>query len=227
MKRSLKYYVDNILSNELGQKPAIYDRAFYPLNSDIRNHICMAKKALGLSKFDQENLKLKINEWKKTKSDSWFYFRPYQVAENPEVDSLDCCDSANVPVNIEKCLPLEKPILYVHQDLWQKNLLLRYGNLLTLMDATYKTTKYSVPLFFLCVKTNVSYTVVGEFIVQSEDCENIFEALSVISSWSPDWKPQFFKLTIQKQRWLQLLSYSQVLNCTYVIFTGNKLGRGG
>ena len=52
VKRSLKYYVDSILSKELSQKPALYDRAFYPLNSDIRNHISMAKKALDLSKFD-------------------------------------------------------------------------------------------------------------------------------------------------------------------------------
>ena len=192
VKSSLKCYVNSILSKELGQKPALYDRAFYPLNSDIRNHICMAKKALDLSKFDQENLKLKIDEWKRTKSDSQFYFRPYQVAVHSKADSLDSCGSANASVNTEESLQLEKPILYVHQDQWQKDLLLRYGNLLTLMDATYKTTKYSVPLFFLCVKTNVSYTVVGEFIVQSEDCENIFEALSVISNWNPDWKPQFF-----------------------------------
>ena len=161
----------------------------------------MAKKALDLSKFDQENLQLKINEWKKTKSDSQFYFQPYQVAANSKVDSLDSCGSANAPVNTEEGLQLEKPILYVHQDQWQKDLLIRYGNLLILMDATvatYKTTKYSAPLFFLCVKTNGLYTVVGEFIVQSEDCENIL--VEVISNWNPDWKPQFFKKDKSEKR---------------------------
>ena len=39
---------------------------------------------------------------------------------------------------------------------WQKELLTRYGNTVTLMDATYKTTKYSIPLFFVCVKTNAN-----------------------------------------------------------------------
>ena len=63
---------------------------------------------------------------------------------------------------------------------------------MTLMDATYKTTKYSVPLFLLCVKTNVSYSVVAKFIVQSESAENIREALTVISSWNPKWQPRFF-----------------------------------
>jgi len=33
---------------------------------------------------------------------------------------------------------------------WQKELLTRYGNTLTLIDATYRKTKYSIPLFF-CV----------------------------------------------------------------------------
>jgi len=86
------------------------------------------------------------------------------VAANSKVDSLDSCGSANAPVNTEDFVKLEKPFLYVHQDQWQKDLLLRYGNLLTLMDATYKITKYSIPLFFLCVKTNVVHSF-GEFIV--------------------------------------------------------------
>ena len=45
------------------------------------------------------------------------------------------------------------------------------------MDATYKTTKYySMPLFFVCVKTDVCYLVVAEFIIQSETSEDIYEA---------------------------------------------------
>ena len=59
------------------------------------------------------------------------------------------------------------------------------------MDATYKTTKYSIPLFFVCVKTNVSYSVVAEFI-QSETTEYICEALSILKSWNPEWNPQFY-----------------------------------
>ena len=39
----------------------------------------------------------------------------------------------------------------------------RYGNEMTLLDATYKTTRYNLPLFFLVVKTNVNYAVVGGF----------------------------------------------------------------
>ena len=170
--RSLRYYVDNILSKEIGQKPNDHDRAFYPLKQDIINHINQAKRAADLSKFDQENLHLKVKEWQKDNPTSSFYYRPFGSKENETV--------AN------------QTLLYIHQEEWQKDLLKIYGNTITLMDATYKTTKYSVPLFFLCVKTNVNYTVVAEFIIQSETIEQIFEALSIIKSWNPDWNPKFF-----------------------------------
>ena len=62
------------------------------------------------------------------------------------------------------------------------------------MDATYKTTKYSMPLFFVCVKTNVCYSVVAEFIIQSETSEDIYEALSVLKTWNPNWNPKFYLL---------------------------------
>ena len=42
-------------------------------------------------------------------------------------------------------------MLFVYQEPWQKRLLARYGNELSLLDATYKTTRYELPLFFLCL----------------------------------------------------------------------------
>lgn len=63
----------------------------------------------------------------------------------------------------------ESKFMFVHQADWQQRLLLRYGSELVLMDATYKTTKYSIPLFFICVHTNVGYTVVAEFLCQNKD----------------------------------------------------------
>ena len=45
------------------------------------------------------------------------------------------------------------------------------------MDATYKTTKYELPLFFIAVKTNVGYSPVADFVVQSETTDQIAEAL--------------------------------------------------
>ena len=42
------------------------------------------------------------------------------------------------------------------------------GNRIVLLDATYKTTNYSISLFFVAVKTNVKYMVVGSFAIQEE-----------------------------------------------------------
>ena len=86
----------------------------------------------------------------------------------------------------------KQQLLWVHQTDWQKQLLVRYGNVISLIDATYKTTKYELALFFICVRTNVGYSVVAEFIVQSESADNIKEALRKLKSWNPDWDPRFF-----------------------------------
>ena len=83
IKHSLKYYVDNSLSKEIGRKPCAGDRAFYPLNEDIRNHVSKAKRALELSKYEHENLRLKIEEWKKDNPQS-FFFRPFHSTSESE-----------------------------------------------------------------------------------------------------------------------------------------------
>ncbi len=82
--------------------------------------------------------------------------------------------------------------LFVHQDVWQQRLLARYGSDLVLLDATYKTTKYALRLFFLCVHTNVGYKVVVEFICEYKDAESIAEALGIIRCWNLSWNPSFF-----------------------------------
>ena len=57
------------------------------------------------------------------------------------------------------------------------------------MDATYKTTRYDVPLFFVCVRTNVGYQTVAEFVVQRESEERILEAINILKEWDPSWNP--------------------------------------
>ena len=73
-----------------------------------------------------------------------------------------------------------------------KRLLERYGNTMCLLDTTYKTTRYDLSLLFICIRTNVAYIVVAEFITQQEDAEHISEALQQLQCWNPSWKPEFF-----------------------------------
>ena len=174
VKRSLKYYVDNFLCKEIGHKPHPHDSAFYPLKQDITNHINMAKKSIDMSTFDQENMRKKVEEWEKSKLKSSFYFRPYgkKAAENESGE--------------------EQNFLNVHQEEWQKEFLTTFGNTITLTNATYKTTKYSIPLFFLCVKIKVNNTVVTEYVIQLENTNHIFEALSIIKSRTPNRDQKYF-----------------------------------
>ena len=60
-----------------------------------------------------------------------------------------------------------------------KILYCRYPRLV-LMDATYKTCKLALPLFFLVVKTNVGYSVIAKFVIQHEGMKSIAEALGIL-----------------------------------------------
>ena len=80
----------------------------------------------------------------------------------------------------------------MHQENWQQQILEKYGNIIAMIDATYKTTRYDLALFFVCVRTNVGYMVIAEFIVQAETSELISEALNVLKSWNPGWHPKYF-----------------------------------
>ena len=159
------------------------DRAYNPTDKDISNHVYIAKRKLVLlSSLDQENACMKIEAWKKSNPQASFFFRPYKE------DSSDGCDQQVLPHQASSPC---NTLLYIHQEKWQKELLVKYGNTMSLLDATYKTMKYELPLFFLCVHTNVGYLVVADFIIQGE-AERIQEALDVLKSWNPQWRPNYF-----------------------------------
>ena len=173
VKRSLAHYVKHVLPVVEGIDPPSEDnRVFYPTDKDIQNHIYMAKKARLLLNLDQENLHLQIEKWRKKCNTSLHFFRPYSEGDE---------NGDN-----------KQSLLWIHQEKWQQQLLMRYGNIICLLDSTYKTTQYELPLFFLCVKTNVGYSMVGEFVSQSESAESIQEALVILQEWNPTWKPQYF-----------------------------------
>ena len=208
VKRSLKHFVKHILPVMEGIPPPNEDdRAFYPTDKDIQNHIYMAKRARMFSNLDQENLHLLIEKWRKECATSLHFFRPYR-----EANDANTSDSG------------KHTLLWVHQEKWQRQLLMRYGNIICLLDATYKTTQYELPLFFLCMKTNVGYSVVGEFVVQSESTDDIQEALCILQllgSHSILW------LIIVRQKLVLLKIHFQIVVCMSVIFIESRRGRDG
>ena len=176
----------------VGNLPDPNDRAYSPSLDDIRNHIAKAKRALQLSVVDQENAQKIIEQQQRLSTDSRTYFRLYRCAKSDKDGQIDDKDIQTDDKDDRKDDQLEQTLLWVHQEPWQQQLLLAYGNTMCLMDAIYKMTRYDLPLFFICVRTNAGYCVVAEFIIQSESATNIIEALLLITSWNPQWKPQFF-----------------------------------
>ena len=65
----------------------------------------------------------------------------------------------------------------------------RYGEELTLLDATYRTKRYTLRLFFMVVKTNIDYQIVAAFVTENETEDSIQERLSIIKSWNKDFSP--------------------------------------
>jgi hypothetical protein len=60
------------------------------------------------------------------------------------------------------------------------------------MDATYKTSKYALPLFFLCVQTNVGHSICGSFLVATETKQSLKQGLTKLKEWNPQWAPKYF-----------------------------------
>ena len=137
MKRLLKIFVKNDLFS--GQNlPDSNNRRYYPNSAIIRSHIDRAKAKLRHSMIDQECLLYKIEEWKKADK----FFSIFYRAKTKEL-----MEKENEP----------NSFLFVFQSKRQEYLLQRYGSELILLNATNKTTRYALPLFFLTVKTNVDY----------------------------------------------------------------------
>ena len=50
--------------------------------------------------------------------------------------------------------------------------------------------RYALPLFFLCVRSNVRYIVVAVFISENEDIASLSEVLQILRENNPDWNPR-------------------------------------
>jgi len=85
--------------------------------------------------------------------------------------------------------------LLVIQTKFQKELLLKYGNRVCMMDAIYRTTKYGFPCFFLTVKTSLGIgRVVATIIPQNENEDMLTEGIQILKQWNPEWQPLYFMM---------------------------------
>ena len=79
------------------------------------------------------------------------------------IDQLSKLESVRSEVS-EDCVDKEESsFLLVMQTKHQQDLLRKYGNIVTLMDGVYRTTKYGFPCFFIVVKTSLG---MGRVLIQ-------------------------------------------------------------
>ena len=82
IQKVLKEYVNTTMRDN---PPCITDRAYFPMLQDINNHVTKAKSTHQLSKLDQQNLHLKIQEWKKKSNpDANHYFRSFRSSQDDQ-----------------------------------------------------------------------------------------------------------------------------------------------
>nr|XP_054769966.1 uncharacterized protein LOC129277817 [Lytechinus pictus] len=198
MRRHLKVHVETVLFPNADSRPPTSNMAYYPSDGCIRNHIYAARTKLRYSKLDQENLEMKVKEWAHQHPEDRFKLtlassvptggHPESVQQEVEDDEEEV-----IPIPTESS---GSNFFFCHQTKFQRHLLQRYGNDICLLDATYRTTKYALPLFFLAVKTNSGYSVVAEFVVQFETVAAIQMGLNTIQQWMIEdgmqWNPAYF-----------------------------------
>ena len=170
MKRLLKITLPNdIFRNASLPEPS--NKRFYPRKATIRNRMIHARRKLCHSLIDQECLQNKIEQWKKENPTTKIYFRPKGIVKETtnERNDDDVCDKID---EVKLKSSSETSLLFVYQSEWQKRLLNRYGKELVLLDATYRTTRYALSLFFFAVKTNIDYQIAATFVTENEtqDC---------------------------------------------------------
>ena len=66
----------------------------------------------------------------------------------------------------------------------------RYRSNICLLDATYKTTRYFLPLLFLALKANADYQEIGSFVIQDKTTQSMKEALNVLKKRNALWNPK-------------------------------------
>ncbi|XP_055731181.1 uncharacterized protein LOC129818886 isoform X2 [Salvelinus fontinalis] len=161
VKNQMVQYVRTELFRDTTPPPL---RRFFPTEKTIHAVMAQVIAEEHYSKIDLVNLLTLAENWK---------------AEAPRINFLLRVQSES------------ENLLLCYQTDWQRRLLRQYGKEVCFLDAAYKRTRFPLPLFFLCVRTNVSVAPVGLFVVQSRSAEALGEALGVFRQWNRGWSPAY------------------------------------
>ena len=111
-----------------------------------------------------------------------------------EEDEEDSDDDDDVQIKFDKVVntnTTNRKLLFVYQSPNMQRMYRRSGSTLIMLDATYRTTKYALPLFFMVVKTNVNYQVRHRLVY---DGTHIIQAYFLSSIYQCFWRVMYTTL---------------------------------
>ncbi|XP_062621423.1 uncharacterized protein LOC134283018 [Saccostrea cucullata] len=163
VQRELRIHVKRL---PLKKRPSTFNQQYFPSNKTVYNHIQLAIAKNRYSTEEQENVSKHLAYLCKNEKPPGTFQYHFQAHSQEE----------------------EKKFLIVLQTTWQQELLAQFGNCLVI-DSTFNTTKFNIPLYELVVHTNTGYTPIGIIITEDETEEQIAEGLSILKSWNAGWSP--------------------------------------
>ena len=90
--RKMEHHIKIFVKDELfrgEQLPPITSRRFFPIRNDIRSHMYHATVQNRLAKLDQQNLDLKIKQWRIQSPNDSFFFRGYGEVVDDECNEKE------------------------------------------------------------------------------------------------------------------------------------------
>ncbi|XP_064623601.1 mucin-4-like isoform X2 [Lineus longissimus] len=193
IKTIIKQFVNHDLFHGQKEKPHRLDKKYFPTHVDITKYV---ERSI-LSRRDKTNTEKLVTKWQQCMMEDFIFFRGNN--DGPEIPYIPV--AKHLPKTLMKVdiIALKQmsqqqygaPLIFCYQSVWQKRLMLLFGNQMTYLDPVYLSLPCVYPLYFLTVLTNVGYMIVGVIILEKQSRELLQEALTIFRNWNPDWKPSY------------------------------------
>ena len=95
-------------------------------------------------------------------------------------------------------------IMFFYQAKEMKNICESYSNHMILLDTTYKITKYTLPMLFIVVQTNVHFQLCCGKYLQEESTKMISKALKISKEWNSMISPKYTFVDFYKHEIISL-----------------------
>ncbi|XP_071948368.1 uncharacterized protein [Antedon mediterranea] len=186
-KEKVKVLVDTFVKQELsscGVEPNPLDRSYHPTDRDLTNHIYRAINIEKIKRIDHNAILETIS--KLESSGQHIFYQPtsektcQKMKEKSEEDSI---------------------FMLVYQESWQSNLMKSRLRALYVIDSTYKTHRYPLPLYTLWIYIDEKFICVAIIIMQCDATDDLAQALRHLKHWNPNWNPEYFLMDTQQPCW--------------------------